>query len=126
MPTQSYEPLLKHDDVFQDEDEHSTSDQTLVNQNSARPKAPLRPHVYYGEGTFDPPSSDSDEEETLLEKGRTSPGTVERGFLPGENGLAPGLIVGGQKVCFIPHCRCHGRYLSQRFGEYIPRRVSGR
>jgi dipeptidyl aminopeptidase B len=47
-------------------------------------KQTLRPHVYYNDGPFDAPSSES-EDETLLEKnGRVSPGTAERGFAVSE------------------------------------------
>ena len=48
--------------------------------------APDRPPVYYEDGPFDAPSSDS-EEETLLEKGRSSPGAAENGLMNGDSGL---------------------------------------
>lgn len=68
--------------------------------------APLRPHVYYDDGPFDAPSSDS-EEETLLEKdlsvrGRTvarSPGVAENGFANG------GLALGEPKVSPKEPCK---------------------
>ncbi|EJC99985.1 dipeptidyl aminopeptidase [Fomitiporia mediterranea MF3/22] len=61
-------------------------------------KAPLRPHMYYDEGPFDAPSSES-EDETLLEKdapgrgrlGVNSPGATENGF------PSDGLRLGGPK-----------------------------
>lgn len=52
---------------------------------SENKKAPLRPYTYYDEGSFEAPSSES-EEETLLEKdgviavGNGSPGVAEGGF----------------------------------------------
>ena len=63
-------------------------------------EGPLLPHVYYDEGPFDPPSSDS-EEDTLLEKASgerrevSSPGAAERAL-----GLNPELVVGLGKVMF--------------------------
>lgn len=66
----------------------SSSNYELLSQEGAgfeetpydRPthSGPVRPPTYYGEGPFDPPSSE-DEDETLLQKEPTrSPGTVER------------------------------------------------
>lgn len=63
-----------------------------------RMDSPLMPHMYYDDGPFDAPSSDS-EEDTLLEKSfgerevPSSPGTAERGL-----GINPELIVGQGKV----------------------------
>jgi hypothetical protein len=56
-----------------------------VPQQSAMP----RPQTYYGDGPFDAPSSDSDEDDLLLEKPPT-PGLAERG-------LPLALRVGGAK-----------------------------
>ena len=54
--------------------------------NTVEEKAPLRPHIYYDDGPFDAPSSES-EDESLLEKDLTrerptprSPGAAENGF----------------------------------------------
>lgn len=58
--------------------------------------------VYYsGEGPFDPPDSDS-ENESLLEKQRYSPGAAERGFAGEQDIAASGLVVGRSKVCILP------------------------
>ena len=54
---------------------------------------PARPATYYGEGEFDPPSSD-DEEDAFLEKGK--PEDTERN---GDGMVEEGeLVVGGGKV----------------------------
>lgn len=51
---------------------------------------PPHPPIYYDDGPFDAPSSDS-EEETLLEKRQpTSPNSAENGLLNGDNGLMLG------------------------------------
>ena len=49
----------------------------------------IRPPVYYGDGPFEVPSSES-EDETLLEKGPDSPNAAERGLDEDEIGGRPG------------------------------------
>ncbi|KAF5354550.1 hypothetical protein D9758_011204 [Tetrapyrgos nigripes] len=39
-----------------------------------------KPKTYYGEGPFDPPSSDSEEDGLLADNGPSTPGVAERGF----------------------------------------------
>src|ERR1700730_12044417 len=57
---------------------------------------PLRPLTYYGDGSFDVPSSD-DESDHLLEKnGRRSPGNVELGSLDIEENQGGDIAIGGQ------------------------------
>ncbi|KAK7031462.1 dipeptidyl peptidase IV N-terminal region-domain-containing protein [Favolaschia claudopus] len=70
----SYEPL------FQDNEGEREQDGLLRSKD--RPKPPqIRPATYYGDGPFDPPSSD-EEDEALLEKGLPpSPGVAERGTI---------------------------------------------
>lgn len=38
-----------------------------------------KPATYYGDGAFDAPSSDSEEEDLLIEKGPLTPGIAEAG-----------------------------------------------
>ena len=57
------------------------------------PPQPPRPATYYGEGEFDPPSSD-DEEETFLEKHKAE-GPERDGDALEEDGE----LVVGRKVC---------------------------
>lgn len=61
----------------------------------------MRPPVYYGDGPFDVPSSES-EDETLLEKGPDSPNIAEHGLgddMSGGSGLKPYT----HKVCGIAY-----------------------
>jgi dipeptidyl aminopeptidase B len=68
-----------------------------VHETELSRAAPSRPSTYYGDGSFDPQSSD-DEAENLLEKnGAPSPGMVERGRLDFEEDQGEDLVVGGQK-----------------------------
>ena len=63
-------------------------------------KSSLRPHMYYDEGPFDAPSSDSEEEDTLLEKMSMRDETVRPVRRDEEDGFSPtnGLMLGGSKV----------------------------
>ena len=56
-------------------------DETANEEGGEAAKSPLRPHVYYDDGPFDAPSSES-EDETLFEKnaGPGSPGLAESGL----------------------------------------------
>ncbi|PCH36456.1 dipeptidyl aminopeptidase [Wolfiporia cocos MD-104 SS10] len=57
----------------------------------------IKPHTYYGDGPFDPPSSDEEDEVLLEKQGRSSPDTTERdgdGFGMQEDGP---LVVGARK-----------------------------
>lgn len=78
MSRTQYERLpLQLDDL--DEEEIAEPANTLKN-NPLSPSV-ARPPTFYGEGSFDPPSSD-DEVDTLLEKnGPSSPTSAERGAL---------------------------------------------
>ncbi|KAG6885763.1 hypothetical protein C0993_010275 [Termitomyces sp. T159_Od127] len=84
MPSSSYERLPDRDDHA------STSGSSLTISQQALALA--RPETYYGEGPFDPPSSDDeDDKETggLLDKHAmpSSPGLAERG---GVSAMSPG------------------------------------
>ena len=86
MPPSTYEPLQ------QDRDEFSQGDSA----GSVHTAYPPKPETYYGDGPFDPPSSD-DEADELLEKTRERDGrSIEE-----DGGLVLG---GGQKVC-LRSCR---------------------
>ncbi|KAJ7493362.1 dipeptidyl aminopeptidase [Mycena galericulata] len=74
MSRTHYEPLLQ--DQNEGELEH---DALLPMTDRSLPPIQVRPPIYYGEGPFEAPSSD-EEDETLLEKGPPgSPGIAERG-----------------------------------------------
>jgi hypothetical protein len=75
MSHTQYEPL------FQDHPEGQLEEDNLLSPKD-RPVAPIqvRPPTYYGDGPFDVPSSD-EEDEALLEKPPGSPGIAERGNL---------------------------------------------
>lgn len=108
MSQGSYNHLPQTEDHVLTEDTHFSyppvMDDNGIHQVSTdgqkRMKSPLMPHVYYDDGPFDAPSSDS-EEDTLLEKPSgerevpSSPDTAERGL-----GINPELIVGQGKVSF--------------------------
>lgn len=68
--------------------------------NGHYPPALVKPMTYYGEGEFDPPSSD-DEDEALIEKLKhgTSGDTLQEG---GGDGLSEDveLVIGGHKVSY--------------------------
>lgn len=94
MPPSNYGPLSQ----VEDSEEHPTSAHASTEVLSS---TPIRPAIYYGDGPFDPPSSESDESEVLLEKPLT-PGAAERAEYPtlGEEdeGVADnGLFVGGRR-----------------------------
>jgi hypothetical protein len=68
MPPAEYQRLLQE----------SQSNNVLSSERAQ----PLRPHTYYGDGPFDPPSSgedDDDDDEELLQKSPPTPGSTERG-----------------------------------------------
>ncbi|KAJ7460697.1 dipeptidyl aminopeptidase [Mycena latifolia] len=70
MSTQ-YEPLFLHEGELEQDSLLSMKDRPV-------PPIQVRPPTYYGDGPFDVPSSD-EEDEALLEKGPNSPGIAERG-----------------------------------------------
>jgi hypothetical protein len=73
MAVESYEPLAQEGEHDFPETEPSLSNDLDEQYLNSR----IRPVVYYGHGTFDPPSSD-DEEENLLETNASSPGLADR------------------------------------------------
>jgi hypothetical protein len=95
MP-QQYDPLSQEDDSLIRDAEPDDSDS---------PHAGLlpRPAVYYGEGPFNAPSSDEEDESEVAEKdGPGSLNRAEHGTLLGSELADGGLYVGGRKVCYMP------------------------
>ena len=84
MPSSSYELLPQEGPSFGD---------TLYDERAHTHAGPVRPPTYYGEGPFDPPSSD-DEDELLLRKENTrSLGLVERaGYAEPDAQVCPSLL----------------------------------
>lgn len=69
MPSANYEPLPQDGAGYRD---------TLYDERVSTHSGPVRPPTYYGEGPFDPPSSE-DEDESLLQKEHSrSLGMLER------------------------------------------------
>lgn len=64
-----------------------------------------RPAMYYGEGEFDPPSSDDEEDSAFIEKGKGGEGERDGAALE-EDGE---LVVGGKVRC--RNCTGGGRKL---------------
>lgn len=90
MPPQ-YDPLTQEDDSPLDGDE-------ILHNNETRGGLFPRPAIYYGEGPFDAPSSD-DDEDAGTEKDITNPlNRAEHGVLLDPGSADSGLFVGGQKV----------------------------
>ena len=69
MSSSNYEPLSQ---------EVAGSRHTLYDEQVPTHSGPVRPPTYYGEGPFDPPSSDDEDESLLLKETSRSLGTVER------------------------------------------------
>ncbi|KAI0047150.1 dipeptidyl aminopeptidase [Auriscalpium vulgare] len=86
MPSASYDPLAQEDDEHDD-----------VTLNAASSASLPRPAVYYGDGPFDPPSSDDESEEYIEKPGSRSPGAAEFGRTPEEEAIAAGLYVGRRR-----------------------------
>ena len=84
MHAQGYDPLSQEGD-------HDLTEP--YNSDARSSDSHIRPAVYYGEGPFDPPSSD-DEEGHLLEA-KDPPGLVGTG---GEDPIESDFIGGSQKV----------------------------
>jgi hypothetical protein len=87
MP-QQYDPLSQEDD--------SHIHLSEIHENDS-PRAGLlpRPAVYYGEGPFDVPSSDDEDEGQDEVTGKYASASLNRA----ESGRLSGLHLGGQKVC---------------------------
>ena len=85
-----YDPLTQEDDSALDDHE-------ILRNSAVRAGFLPRPTVYYGEGPFDVPSSD-DDEDAIIEKDRTNPlNSAEHGDLLDPGSVTNGLYVGGQK-----------------------------
>jgi dipeptidyl aminopeptidase B len=111
MPPSNYGPLPQLDSEGHPTSAHASTD--------VLSSTPIRPAIYYGDGPFDPPSSDSDESEVLLEKPLT-PGAAERAEYPtlGEEdeGLADsGLFLGGRRKQVLLIHKYHSNFCSLLF-----------
>jgi len=87
-----YDPLTQEDDSQLDGDQ-------ILHNDLARATFFPRPAIYYGDGPFDAPSSD-DDEDAITEKDCTTPlNRAEHGDLVDPGSIDDGLYVGGHKVC---------------------------
>jgi dipeptidyl aminopeptidase B len=94
MP-QQYDPLSQEDDS-------PIRDADIDNADSLREGLLPRPAVYYGEGPFNAPSSDEEDESEVAEKdGPGSLNRAEHGNLLGSGLADDSLHVGGRKVFTI-------------------------
>lgn len=89
-------PAPEYEAIPLESDDHAPID----NSNGHYPPIPVKPVTYYGEGEFDPPSSD-DEEELFLEKQKhgASHDTEREGEGDALNEDVE-LVIGGHKVCY--------------------------
>ena len=69
MSSSNYVPLSQEVAGFRD---------THYDERAPTHSGPVRPPTYYGEGPFDPPSSDDEDESLLQKETARSLGTVER------------------------------------------------
>ncbi|KIJ65436.1 hypothetical protein HYDPIDRAFT_88548 [Hydnomerulius pinastri MD-312] len=93
MPTPTYERLSDHGD-------EDVGGNLIPQSSRTRTRAlgsdhVVRPEIYYGDGPFDAPSSEDDDEEGYLEKQSRSTGLEQGGF--GDSEPGNGLRVGGSK-----------------------------
>ena len=87
-----------HYDPLTQEDDSQLEDDDITHDRAARTRMVPRPAVYYGEGPFDAPSSD-DDEDAIIEKDRTNPlNRAEHGDLLDPGSPDNGLYVGLRKV----------------------------
>jgi dipeptidyl aminopeptidase len=95
MP-QQYDPLSQEDDS-------PIRDADIDNADSLHAGLLPRPTVYYGEGPFNAPSSDEEDESEVAEKdGPGSLNRAEHGNLLGSELGDDSLYVGGRKVNYLP------------------------
>lgn len=90
MPPSAYGPLSQEDD-------QEDVDAASITRASGHGLLP-RPPVYYGEGPFDPPSSDDESEELLSKPEAGSDGLAERGQIMANEVGSSGLYVGRRRV----------------------------
>ncbi|KAI9510550.1 dipeptidyl aminopeptidase [Russula earlei] len=91
MP-QHYDPLSQ-----EDEDDSHPLDADIHILDSSRSGLLPRPTIYYGEGPFNPPSSDEDEVEAAEKDGTGPLNRAEHGSLLGSEQADSALYVGGLK-----------------------------
>jgi len=95
--------MPQHYDPLSQEDDSHIVDVDFDKVDSPRTSLLPRPAVYYGEGSFDAPSSDEEDDVEVAEKSGTgSHNRAENGSLLGLELTDNELYVGGRKVC--PHC----------------------
>lgn len=88
MPTTPYERLPQ--------EREGPSRETIPSTSSSRRPSPQRPPTYYGHGSFDPPSSDEEDDAFLEKNGPSTPGIAERGRMGDEDeDEGTGLVLGG-------------------------------
>jgi dipeptidyl aminopeptidase len=99
MP-QQYDPLSQEDDS-------PIRDVELDDVDSLHAGLLPRPAVYYGDGPFNAPSSDEEDESEVAEKdGPGSLNRAEHGHLLGLDSTDDSLHVGGRRqVCYMPSAR---------------------
>ena len=69
MASSSYEPLPQ---------DGAGSGDPLYDERASTRSGPVRPPTYYGEGPFDPPSSEDEDESLLQKESNRSLGAMER------------------------------------------------
>ncbi|ETW78834.1 dipeptidyl aminopeptidase [Heterobasidion irregulare TC 32-1] len=89
MPPSAYGPLAQEDD----REDVDVASMTRASGHGLLP----RPPVYYGEGPFDPPSSDDESEELLSKQEAGSDGLAERGQIMANEVGSSGLYVGRRR-----------------------------
>ena len=115
MP-QQYDPLSQEDDSHIDDAEPDSADRDDSPRTELLPAGP-RPAIYYGEGPFNAPSSDEEDEEGEAEKaGIGSLDRAEHGGLLGSGGLADGGLYVGRTVSLRAQ---QGRTQRAKKGTYL-------
>ena len=69
MSSSNYEPLPQDGAGYRD---------TPFDERASTHSGPVRPPTYYGEGPFDPPSSEDEDESLLQKENNRSLGAIER------------------------------------------------
>lgn len=95
MPNPTYERVSDNDT-----DEDCVDIPSQPARVQPRPDLVVRPPVYYGDGPFDPPSSEEEDEDRFLDKSERHHALNPGEFRDSEPGN--GLRVGGGKVSTLP------------------------
>lgn len=99
MQLSEYEAIAQEGEDDMDERAPSSS----LRGNAIHP-TPIKPETYYGEGTFDPPSSDEEADELLEKGGRESSEQAERA------GMRSAMVDGGTLLVGIRKARVSQAY----------------